>query len=299
MIITLCLYLTLPVNADNSCPVPVPTNPGNASTPEDWHDTCGNSKIVWNDPVSDDTIARNSSCTVAITDALGKGGPYTWSVSGNGFSLKNDPPSNGLTNTLYANGTACGTATITVIGCNGTTKITGYVRCTTGTWVTTQTNGPDCPWGGAIEPDSYSVISINHVIGYKTINKWKVTVNYTWCASRDPVGPSCASWNQLYGAYPLGLEPVLAHFVANSGPCCGSSCNECLTFKYYDANQDWPGVTAKNNGAYETAALGIAGHVLIIGTYPAYCNAAYPYRIVSSRLTFWKTAITVQEWRCS
>ena len=95
---------------------------------------CDDSEIAWDDPTSADTIVRNGSATVAITDSVGKGGPYSWSVSGTGFSLAN-ATTEGLANTLYAGGTACGTATITVTGCNGKV-VTGYVRCTTGVWVT-------------------------------------------------------------------------------------------------------------------------------------------------------------------
>ena len=75
------------------------------------------------------TVAQNNSCTVVIT---GLNTPFTWSVSGTGFTLDN-ATTEGLTNTLNADGSACGSATITVTGCDGTVA-TGYVRCTTGTW---------------------------------------------------------------------------------------------------------------------------------------------------------------------
>jgi len=53
-------------------------------------------------------------------------------VSGAGFSLTS-AETDGLTNTLEADGTACGSATITVTDDCGE-SCTGYVRCTTGRW---------------------------------------------------------------------------------------------------------------------------------------------------------------------
>jgi RHS repeat-associated protein len=81
------------------------------------------------DPNTPDEIDRNSSIPINI---IGGCPPYTWSVIGNGFTL-NSSTTTGLTNTLYADDTACGAATITVTGCSGP-PVTGYVRCTTGTW---------------------------------------------------------------------------------------------------------------------------------------------------------------------
>jgi len=79
---------------------------------------------------SHETINRNGS---AVLFVIGNNAPYTWSVSGTGFSLESEGEPIGPTNTLYADGTACGAATITVIGCSGP-PVKGYVRCTTGQW---------------------------------------------------------------------------------------------------------------------------------------------------------------------
>ena len=65
--------------------------------------------------------------------------PYNWSVSGTGFHFNSaSGPTAATTNAdletlqLWADDTACGTATITVTdNCEGTD--TDYVRCTTGT----------------------------------------------------------------------------------------------------------------------------------------------------------------------
>ena len=125
ILLTLCLYITLPAHAENACGISIPTEAGNLS--------CDGSTITWDDAGSADIIDRNSSCAVAITDSLGNGGPYTWSVSGTGLSLTN-AVTTGLSNTLIADGAACGSATITVTGCAGTV-VNGYVRCIVGKWV--------------------------------------------------------------------------------------------------------------------------------------------------------------------
>lgn len=191
MILVLSSCINLSAHANDSCPITIPTASGNATVPNNWHNTCVSSPIVWNDPGSDDTIARNSSCTVAVTDELGKGGPYSWSVSGNGFSLKKDPPSNGLTNTLYANGTACGTATITVTDCGGKTT-TGYVRCTTGKWVLIYSCGAgvsNCSWYGSIRGK------------FKYDASWCYKYQFApTCASACPSNPGCTTplWRDCY-----------------------------------------------------------------------------------------------------
>lgn len=93
---------------------------------------CLASALAWDSDTSATTVAREDSCTVAITDSEGTSGPYTWTVSGTGYTL-DDAITTGLTNTLNADASACGVATITVTGC-GETEAIGYVRCTTGEW---------------------------------------------------------------------------------------------------------------------------------------------------------------------
>jgi hypothetical protein len=103
---------------------------GRTSTCTGDHNYTGNwpPKIQF-DPSNPDQIDRNDEITIKI---IGGCSPYTWSVSGNGFRLQ-DTQTTGLTNTLIADGSACGTATITVTGCVGP-QATGYVRCKTGGW---------------------------------------------------------------------------------------------------------------------------------------------------------------------
>lgn len=103
-----------------------------ADCPEE--DICiDDSAVAWDSVNSPTTVARNNNVTVYITDSLGTGGPYDWSVSGSGTWSMGSSQTTGLSNTLICGSDACGVATITVEGCDGTIA-TGYVRCTTGGW---------------------------------------------------------------------------------------------------------------------------------------------------------------------
>jgi len=86
-------------------------------------------EISWDSDLSAETIGQgnggDAQAGVYVTGGLG---PYDWSVSGTGFSMLN-ASTDGVGNTLLADDTACGTATITVTDYCGDTT-TGYVRCT-------------------------------------------------------------------------------------------------------------------------------------------------------------------------
>jgi len=115
---------------------PISTEPGNRIIPSNWRDAY-KPEIFSNN----DEIARNNYVNVWV-DSDGKAcPPYNWSVSGTGFHFNSaSGPTTATTNAdletlqLWADGTACGTATITVTDlCEGNDK--EYVRCTTGHWV--------------------------------------------------------------------------------------------------------------------------------------------------------------------
>ena len=93
--------------------------------------------LVWDYGTSAETIDQNNFVTIAVKADPPQDDPsmylLKWAVSGIGFSLEN-VTTQGFTNTLYADETACGLATITVTDYCGT-SITGYVRGTTGQWV--------------------------------------------------------------------------------------------------------------------------------------------------------------------
>lgn len=178
-------------------------------------DECCSYDLAYDYGTSAATVARNDSCTVAIT---GSDGPFNWSVSGTGFTLDN-ATTTGLTNTLNADGTACGSATITVTDtCSG--SATGYVRCTTGQWVD---NGAGCTVPGP----------------------------YT---SKDTGGGSSAIYKRLLGKDWVWQTIKVAYATGDSGDCpsyCNydtcTGCNDCVTGKacaeiradLIDCGADW------------------------------------------------------------
>lgn len=92
--------------------------------------------ITWDYTLSDETIIRGGTASIQVSDSIGYG-PYNWTVTGTGFTLDSAQTA-GLTNTLNADGTACGSALITVTPTSGACSgvpATGAVRCTTGKWV--------------------------------------------------------------------------------------------------------------------------------------------------------------------
>jgi len=174
--------------------------------------------MAWDYGTSAATVARSASVTVAIT---GNNTPFTWSVSGTGFTL-DEVTTTGLTNTLNADASACGSATITVTGCDSKVAI-GYVRCTTGQWVIIEKLsegdsaciGVGAPfwlsgtwWAGI--GDKYKVeesIELTHVHGYSPNNLCPGECT-PYCSELHPcetcLGVSCA---QLGPITPLGNFP--------------------------------------------------------------------------------------------
>ena len=102
--------------------------------------------LQW-DPSNPDEINRNNSVLLKV-----KGGfpPYSWSVSGTGFSLEDDT-TQGLSNTLYADNTAC-VATVSVTDSRGRI-VSGDVRCSCGGWVN---KGQICGLEGRYDTKYYS-----------------------------------------------------------------------------------------------------------------------------------------------
>ena len=113
-----------------------------------------------------DEIARNSSIPINV---IGGCSPYTWSVSGNGFTLTN-ATTNGLTNTLNADTKACGRATIIVTDACGETA-SGYVKCTTGQWLNCGTGidyGADYEETATAYSNTSSCMSANGLFRFTT-----------------------------------------------------------------------------------------------------------------------------------
>lgn len=128
-------------------------------------DPCvGTTIMTWDDSTSADTIAQSSSVSVAVNDGLG---PYSWSVSGVGFTLGSTQTGGGQ-NTLVSDASACGTATITVTDtCGGST--TGYVRCTTGQWVLKDNT---CPIPGPATDGDWTRVEGKDKVIITVAGKW-------------------------------------------------------------------------------------------------------------------------------
>jgi hypothetical protein len=115
---------------------PISTEPGNRIIPSNWRYPY-KPKIYWDN----DEIARKDYVNVWV-DSEDRACPtYSWSVSGTGFHFDSaSGPTTATTNAdleklqLWADGTACGPATIIVTDlCEGNDE--QYVRCTNGHWV--------------------------------------------------------------------------------------------------------------------------------------------------------------------
>ena len=119
---------------------PIPTTSGEVTYQEDW-------RLQWA-PDNPQEIAQNQSVTLHVINGAA---PYTWSVAESGFSLAATDNA-GDANTLFADNTACGSATITVTDSVGD-SVTGYVRCTTGQWMAYSPPDQICEW----KPYYYSV----------------------------------------------------------------------------------------------------------------------------------------------
>ena len=147
-----------------------PTVPGEFTIAPDWHPP------LQYDPANPQTIDRNNTVTISVIGGIP---PYTWSVSGTGFTLE-EIPDNELSYILHADGTACGAATIEITDTTDA-LIAGYVRCTTGQWVY---KGHICGLSGMgdVDINAFAVILIEG-------NKQQ-RVSYTWHGTAVPNGPS-------------------------------------------------------------------------------------------------------------
>lgn len=171
-------------------------------------DCCDKSTtIAWNDPGSDDTIARSGTATIAIT---GSSTPFTWEITeGTGFTLDYSTTT-GLSNILRADATACGSATITVTGCDGV-SVTGYVRCNEASSWQYQDTGcivNTTGWLDAADGDCNLYFGGEFIVGkYKQLN----TVHFKTAANEA----ECNSVGIPIFGDPPGTNPCLclaAHF---------------------------------------------------------------------------------------
>lgn len=163
------------------------------------------------DPNNPDEIDRNNSIPIRV---IGGFPPYTQQVSGTGFSIPSS--TTGRTNTLSADDTDSGAATIAVTDKYGA-GCTGYVRCPTGSWH--QHCGCGLIWydgaytasGYERPPGAYEVI----------VGKWKYRLeddNWYRCLCKGGGG---------YGDYggPAGSNPEGNHSLnCNTTNCASGDC---------------------------------------------------------------------------
>ena len=187
-LLVLFLIICLHLIGVKSMACEVQTVTANVTYPEGWFLTYS--------PNNPETIEPSSEETIRI---FGCRPPFTWSVEGNGFDLSDDETVT-LFNTLGADGTACGSATITITDNFGASD-TGYVRCTNGQWVF---KGNICVISGPGNVDRHT-----RIIGNK---KQVQTYALSYCASSG-----CGA------VWPFGCSP---------GNWCAAEKNkpECITF---------------------------------------------------------------------
>jgi hypothetical protein len=211
LIFSFCLHLTGPTVADECWDREGsgPTVTGNYTYPPFQYD-----------PDNPDEIDRNNSIPICVIGGIP---PYTWQVNGNGFSLS-EGATEGLTNTLIAESTACGAATITVTDKFGA-SCTGYVRCTTGNWsdfvqVAITVKGDVCPDNPNCKSSSGSYDYVCNGISNKyQYRKYSV---HSSSGMHCP-GELCGGDPTRSGACELTVSYENCSYTQTDG-CCGCCC---------------------------------------------------------------------------
>jgi len=206
---------------------PIPTTSGNATYQEGWR-----LQLQWA-PDNPQEIAQNQSVTLHVINGTA---PYTWSVVEPGFSLAENNTADDA-NTIFADNSACGAASITVTDSVGN-SVTGYVRCTTGRWVgVTPQYGkiphswPFASWGGGGYPSCIFG-------GTKTYGKYSISERYRGnCSDWWPNMRTCATYDCSGGAT---INPPDHHWPLYLFDSADSLC------KKYVGNT-WSDKTCQNN----------------------------------------------------
>jgi len=140
--------------------------------------------LAWSE-ANPETIAPESSVSVSVT---GDKGPYTWLVSGMGFWLDSEHTTTTLSDAgasaaIYADETACGSASIMATGaCGGSAS--GDVRCTEGVW------GNSISYYDGCEPPQTHGCGVDVVVG-----KYRL-YQIDWCVAFG-AGISCDTYCNL------------------------------------------------------------------------------------------------------
>lgn len=205
------------------CPPNISTIQGTVEYPAGW-------LLEW-DPNNPQVINRNGSVAVNVISGVP---PYSWSVSGSGFSLATDE-TQGLSNTLYADDTAC-VATVTVTDSRGQI-VSGDVRCSCGNW---DYKGDYCGL-----PGDYDVKESGGLVGFFIYTKYQGnkmqeqmtrTSSNVICSGDPPCNDRCA-WTWQGCSATVGctscIEPY-EEWCGDSGYC---RCNSYLYYYEYECPQ--------------------------------------------------------------
>ena len=180
-----------------------------------------------------DTVAQSTSPVITV---VGGASPYDWAVSGTDFTM-GAAQTVGLTNTLVAGASACGTAAITVTDFCGQ-EVEIEVRSTVGRWVNKPTS---CVVPGAATSYLGARTFERVVGGKKNVQRYKLCY---FCSSSPltpictcPVGHPSACGAQI----PCGDTTVCVDLVCSqildatfsgSTPCCSRVTPDSSCFVY-------------------------------------------------------------------
>ena len=198
--------------------------PSNDYYPEPVGDPCiKDPNIAWDYEESASVVTPNSNASIAIT---GLNTPFVWEITGVGFSLGRIRTT-GLTNTLIVGNTACGSATITVTGCDDEQTV-GYVRSTIGLW------GPDqegCRMGGSW--DTQSSRAFTKILGnIRQIQMISPTINAGHHCGEGPCAETCAVFgNFLSNCLSISCVDYEYSEPSCGGFCCGDPCNNGICWQ--------------------------------------------------------------------
>lgn len=167
----------------------IPNIPDTISYPESWN-------FQWA-PYNPDIVGAPGSASLTV---IGGRAPYTWRVSGQGFWFVSDysdtaTTTNSPTATIYADETACGSASITVTDSAGK-EVGGSIRSPEGRWVF---KGNICGLDGSVTWYDYEGgTSLVFKFEYISANKKQYqesTTNYYDNEECGEVPGICQEWN--------------------------------------------------------------------------------------------------------
>ena len=210
---------------------------GNTSLAETDISTCcdegEHSELEFDDGLTTDTIVRNTSISIYVSGGCG---PYSWVVSGTGFSLEHSTTDDNE-NSLLADGTACGAAEITCTDLCGHT-VTFYIRCTEGSW-----DKDDAGWCCSVGC-SFGLTTCRQVSSMTITSENKqYYFSGPFCTYGTSCDPTSLGWT--LSPYtdcaenlinPPGISPNAAAVLAGEscvGNCGASVCKGCV-FLYVD-----------------------------------------------------------------